>query len=116
MDQELKEYLDTMKADIIEHTETRLDTVKAEITERFQTELHAVETHLTEDLRATETRLTERFHEDLHDTETRLLRGFADYNTAWDNRFKRIEVSDITIVERLAALENRVFKLETGTK
>ncbi len=54
-----------------------------------------------------------RLIESIHDSETRLLRAFSDYHVGWDNRFKRIEVSDITIVERLAALENRVLRLET---
>lgn len=64
-------------------------------------------------LQGMEKRLTEQFQEQLHDTETRLLRAFADYHTGWDNRFKRIEVSDATIAERLAALETRVLRLET---
>jgi hypothetical protein len=58
-------------------------------------------------------RMEERLTERLHDTETRLLRAFADYHTGWDNRFKRIEVSDATMAERLAALETRVLRLET---
>jgi len=79
MDDELRKYLDDLKA------------------------------QLQGDLLAAEERAAER----LHDTETRLLRAFADYHTGWDNRFKRIEVSDATIAERLAALETRVLRLET---
>ena len=57
--------------------------------------------------------MEERIRERIHDTETRLLRAFSDYHIGWDNRFKRIETSDATIAERLAALENRVLRLET---
>ena len=59
-----------------------------------------------------EVRIVDKLTEKLHDTETRLLRAFADYHTSWDGRFKRIEVSDATLAERLTALENRVLRLE----
>ena len=59
--------------------------------------------------------MEERLVERINDGETRLLRAFADYHTGWDNRFKRIEVSDSTLAERLAVLETRVLKLETRT-
>jgi predicted nuclease with TOPRIM domain len=68
---------------------------------------------MDEELKAHLEAMEERLSERIHDTETRLLRAFADYHTGWDNRFKRIEVSDATIAERLAALENRVLRLET---
>ncbi len=63
---------------------------------------------LTKILQDMESRIVEK----LHDTETRLLRAFADYHTSWDSRFKRIEVSDSTLADRLNALENRVLRLE----
>ena len=98
MDEELKTYLQAMEA-------------------RFDERIHETETrlreHFDERIHDTETRLREHFDERIHDTETRLLRAFSDYRTGWDNRFKRIETSDATIAERLAALENRVLRLET---
>lgn len=53
-----------------------------------------------------------RIIEHQRDIETHLLRAFSDYHAGMDNRVKRIETSDATIIERLAALENRVLRLE----
>jgi len=78
--------------------------------------LEEMERRLREQQNDMERRLSEHFDERLHDTETRLLRAFADYHTGWDNRFRRIETSDATLAERMAALENRVLRLETSPR
>ena len=103
MDEELKQYLGAMEERLLNHLDKRMDERFNGIDERFN--------GIDERFTAMEERLLER----INDGETRLLRAFADYHTGWDARFKRIEVSDATIVERLAVLENRVLKLETKT-
>lgn len=45
-------------------------------------------------------------------TETRLLSEFWKWGRSSDQRTRRIEHSDATTVERLAAIEERVFTLE----
>lgn len=75
-----------------------------------------MERSLRENSEDLEHRFREHLDEKLLDTETRLLGAFADHHTGWDNRFRRIETSDATLAERMAALENRVFRLETAPR
>jgi hypothetical protein len=53
-----------------------------------------------------------RLIEAIRDTETRLLSEFWKWGRSSDQRVRRIEQSDATTVERLAAIEERVFTLK----
>lgn len=59
-------------------------------------------------LEGMETRLIEH----MRDTETRLLAEFWKWGRASDQRIRRVEHSDATTTERLAAMEDRLFTLE----
>jgi len=50
--------------------------------------------------------------EALHDTETRLLSEFWKWGRTAEIRLRRLEGEESTMVERLAAMEERVFTLE----
>lgn len=49
---------------------------------------------------------------EIEKTETRLLSEFWKWGRSSDQRMRRVEHSDATTIERLAAIEDRVFTLE----
>lgn len=53
-----------------------------------------------------------RLVETMRDTETRLLAEFWKWGRSSDQRMRRVEQSDATTIERLAAMEERIFTLE----
>lgn len=60
--------------------------------------------------------LVEHIDERTHDAETRLLRAFADYNTAADTRFRKLEADasnlNTSSTIRLGELERQVTELQ----
>ena len=68
------------------------------------------------DLAQLESRIIEleaRIMEAMRDIETKLLTAFHGYASAQVAELRRLDFSDRTILDRLAALESRVLNLET---
>jgi hypothetical protein len=73
--------------------------------------LSQMEARITEKIT---TAMTDVFTERLHDTETKLLRAFHGFQVGNNARLVKLEASDVTTDQRIAALEMRVLELETG--
>ncbi len=80
--------------------------------EDLRTYLIGMESRLEEKIIGMESRLEEKFAERIHDSETNLLKEFWKWGRVSDQRIRRVEHSDATTVERLAAMEERLFTLE----
>ena len=54
----------------------------------------------------------EKVRSEIESVETRLLSEFWKWGRVSDQRVRRVEHSDATTIERLAAMEDRLFTLE----
>lgn len=88
MDEELKTYLEGKFADV----SSQFADVRAEFV-KIRAEIADVRT-------------------EIEATETRLLSEFWKWGRVSDQRIRRVEQSDATTVERMAAIEDRLFTLE----
>jgi hypothetical protein len=116
MDDETKQHLDAMEArikqDVKQEIKQEIDAAETRIKQEIKQELDAAETRIKQEMKTEMTTMKEQLIEAMRDMQTENLRAFADYHVSWDSRFTRIEASDATYAARLAALENRVFRLE----
>ena len=108
MDNELKQYLESMEA----RFDTKLGAMEARIDQRFETKLHAMEARIDQRFEATENRLVEK----MRDMQTELLRGFASFSESQTIRLRKVEADqsnlDAALSGRVNVLEGRLLQIE----
>jgi hypothetical protein len=91
---------------------THIDSLKTGQIEHID----SLKTSLIEHIDSLKTSLIEHIDERTHDVETRLLRAFADYNTAADTRFRKLEADasnlNTSSTIRLGELERQMSELQ----
>ena len=82
----------------------------------LESAVHLIKVDLKADLEAAVRQIKEYVDERTHDAETRLLRAFADFNTASDIRFRKLEADGSNVNAnaslRLGELERRVADID----
>jgi hypothetical protein len=71
-----------------------------------------MESRLIGQIRDSESRMESRIGEQIRDSESKLFTEFWKWGRSSDQRIRRVEHSDATTAERLAAIEDRIFTLE----
>jgi hypothetical protein len=82
-------------------------SLRGEITE-LRGEVKQLATELRGEMKASEDRLIET----LRDVQTELLKAFYSYATSADAKLKESEIADITLRQRLTAVESRLTEVE----
>ena len=102
MDEELKAYLDVKFGEVQSEfgkVQSEFGNVQIQF-EKVQSQFEKVQSQFGE------------VRSEIESVETRLLSEFWKWGRASDQRVRRVEHSDATTIERLAAMEDRLFTLE----
>ena len=124
MDQELTQYLGQMEGRVVDSLTNQCENIEkrmeGHVTAQCESIEKRLEGHVTAQWESIEKRLEAgivsslKAHvtEECEKVETKLLAEFWKWGRNADQRIRRVEFSDTTTVDRVSALEERVFTLE----